>query len=159
MAKVSVRLKFFPVLLVLLLYNEVQGSGFESHRRVRRHRIPAEEFSSHQIIQPRLYHSRSKREISASRDVDNGVASSRRHLDHVTVTFDGDDGGRQFVLDLKHAKNILKKINKRVNVRKRTNFVLRCSTFVPFSVGSAFGICPKNEQFCSLFGQILTSKI
>ena len=106
MANLSGRTKFFPVILILLLYNEVSGSG---HRKRRRHDGPATEFSSHRIIEPRLFHGRSKREIATTRDVagDGGdVTASRRHLDHLTVTFDGDND-RRFVLDLKLNRQLI----------------------------------------------------
>ena len=99
MAKFTSRTKVVPLLLLLLLYNEVTGAGSRKRRRSRTD--PSEEFSSHRIVTPKLYHGRSKREVTSSRDVHDVTDVTRRHLDRMTVTLGSDDDERQFVLDLK----------------------------------------------------------
>ena len=102
MAKKSARPKFLPILLVLLLYHEVSASNGPRKRRSR-HLEPSDQFSSHFVVEPRLFHGRSKREIATTRHDD---VSLKRHLDHLTVTFDGEDE-RQFVLDLQLNRQLI----------------------------------------------------
>jgi hypothetical protein len=63
---------------------------------------PADEFSSHSVIHPRVFHARSKREIATTRSDENG--SPERHLDHLTVTFEAE---RVFVLDLQLNRQLI----------------------------------------------------
>ena len=103
MAKTSGRPKFFAILLVLLLYHEVSASNGPRKRRLR-HFDPSDQFSSHTVVEPRVFHGRSKREIASTRRDDD--VSSKRHLDHLTVTFDGEDE-RQFILDLQLNRQLI----------------------------------------------------
>ena len=114
----SIRPSLFPILLLLLLYHEISGSG---PRKRRRHLSPAEEFSSHSVIYPRVFHARSKRQIATTRSDD--VASLGRHLDHLTVTFEDEDE-REFVLDLQLNRqlipeNYFQKTHKQVGLSKQ----------------------------------------
>ena len=97
----SVRPSLFPILLLLLLYHEVSGSG---PRKRRRHLTPADEFTSHSVIHPRVFHARSKREIKTT--LSDVIASRGRHLDHLTVTFEDEDE-REFVLDLQLNRQLI----------------------------------------------------
>ena len=130
MAKFTSRTKVVPLLLLLLLYNEVTGAG--SRKRRRSGTDPSEEFSSHRIVTPKLYHGRSKREVTSSRDVHDVTDVTRRHLDRMTVTLGSDDDERQFVLDLKLnrdliPKNYFQKTHKQV--RNASNYLT--SQYVP----------------------------
>ena len=48
--------------------------------------------------------SRSKREIATTRSDDE---TSQRHIDHLTVTFEGGEDERQFVLDLQLNRQLI----------------------------------------------------
>jgi hypothetical protein len=97
MAKSSGRCKVFPVLLLLLLYHEVSGTGF---RKKRRSGEPSEAFTAHTVVAPKVFHSRPKRDIaSTAGNSSTGEGLPSRHADRLALALETDDG-RPLVLDL-----------------------------------------------------------
>jgi hypothetical protein len=58
----------------------------------------------YQLINPRLYHARHKREIASSRD-DGGASGG--HLSHLTVAFTLAGGEKEMILDLQLNRDLL----------------------------------------------------
>ncbi|KAI4460525.1 adam a disintegrin and metalloprotease domain [Holotrichia oblita] len=61
---------------------------------------PTKDFKRHVLIQPKIYHSRNKREITTTKNEDNSS-----HLDHVTLTYDLD--GQNYIIDLNLNRDLL----------------------------------------------------
>jgi hypothetical protein len=105
MAAGSGRMKVFPVLLLLLLYHDVSGTGSRKRRRIAE---PSKDFSAYTVVAPKLLYSRPKRDISSTGGISStgNISStsdadgrSPRHLDRLTLALEAEDS-RPFVLDL-----------------------------------------------------------